>query len=66
MMPRNTIPYTISNAISEFRGLGANLGFPGDSEEKNLKCSSRGDVGSIPEWGISLEEGMAIHPNILA
>ena len=34
-------------------------------KKKNLPASA-GDVGSIPEWGGSLEKEMANHPSILA
>ena len=41
-MPRNTIPYTISNAINEFRGPRANLASLVTQRKRiHLKCSSR-------------------------
>ena len=41
------------------------LGFSGDLDCKESTCTT-GDLGSTPGWGISLEEGMAIHSRILA
>ena len=41
------------------------LGFPGDSDSKESACNA-GDLGLIPGWGRSLEEGMATHSSILA
>ena len=41
------------------------LGFPGGSDSKESTCNA-GDLGSIPGWGISPEEGMATHSSILA
>ena len=38
-------------------------------EVENNQCTSAGDIrdtGSIPGWGRSLEEGMAIYSSILA
>ena len=43
----------------------AGMGFPGGSAGKESVCSA-GDLGSIPELGDTLEEGMATHSSILA
>ena len=40
-------------------------GFPGGSIGKEYTCNA-GDLGLIPGLGISLEEGMQTHSNILA
>ena len=40
------------------------VGFPGNSDDKESTCNE-GDLGSIPEPGISLEKGMATHSSIL-
>ena len=42
-----------------------NLGFPGGSVVKEFTWKA-GDLGSIPELGDPLEEGLATHLNILA
>ena len=41
------------------------LGFLGGSDGKESTCNV-GDLGSIPDWKESLEEGMATHSSILA
>ena len=41
------------------------MGFPGSSDSKESTCKV-GDLDSIPGLGITLEEGMATHSNILA
>ena len=41
------------------------LCFPGGSDHKESTCNA-GDLGSIPELGRSLEEGIATHSSILA
>ena len=41
------------------------LGFLGGSDGKESTCNV-GDLGSIPDWKESLEEGMAMHSSILA
>ena len=41
------------------------LGFPDDPDSKESTYSV-GDLGSIPGWEDSLEEGMATHSSILA
>ena len=41
------------------------LGFPGGSDGRESTCNAE-DLGSIPELGRSLEEGMATHSSILA
>ena len=41
------------------------MGFPGGSDGKESTCNA-GDLGSIPGWEDSLEEGMATHSSILA
>ena len=41
------------------------MGFPGGSDGKESACNA-GDLGSIPELGSLLEEGMEIHSSILA
>ena len=40
-------------------------GFPGDSAANNPPANT-GDVGSIPGWGGSPENGMATHSSVLA
>ena len=40
-------------------------GFPGSSAGKESTCNA-GDLGLIPGWGRSPEEGMAMHSSILA
>ena len=40
-------------------------GFPGGSDGEESACNA-GDVGLIPEWGRSLEKGMATHSSILS
>ena len=40
------------------------MGFPGGSDGKESTCNA-GDLGSIPGWEDSLEEGMANHSCIL-
>ena len=39
--------------------------FPGSAAGKESACTAR-DLGSIPGWEDSLEEGMAAHSSILA
>ena len=47
-------------------GLSTNfMGFPNGSDDKEAICNV-GDLGSIPDWKESLEEGMATHSSILA
>ena len=41
------------------------LVFPGGSDSKESTCNA-GDLGSVLGWEHPLEEGMAIHSNILA
>ena len=41
------------------------MGLPGGSDGKEFACNV-GDLGSIPELGRPLEEGMATHSSILA
>ena len=41
------------------------MGFPDGSDGKESTCNV-GDLGSIPELGKSLQEGMATHSSILA
>ena len=41
------------------------VGLPGGSDGKEVTCNV-GDLGSIPELGRPLEEGMATHSSILA
>ena len=41
-------------------------GFPGGSVGKESACNAVVAAGSIPGWGRSLEEGMAIHSSIIA
>ena len=41
------------------------VGLPGGSDGKEFTCNV-GDLGSIPELGRPLEEGMATHSSILA
>ena len=45
--------------------LGLLMGFSGGSVLKNPPADA-GDVGSIPEWEISLDKEMAAHSSILA
>ena len=40
------------------------LGFTGSSDGKESACNA-GNLGSIPGWGRSLEEGSATHSSIL-
>ena len=41
------------------------MGFPGGTDSKETACSE-GELGSIPGWEDSLEEGMATQSSLLA
>ena len=41
------------------------MGFSGNSDGKEFVCNE-GDLGSIPGWEDSLEEGIATHSSVLA
>ena len=61
------IPYSIKNNLSIIVSNVLN-GFPAGSVVKNLPANAgdAGDMGSIPESGISPEKEMATHSSILA
>ena len=42
------------------------MGFPGGSAGKKSTCNAGGTRVQSPDWEDPLEEGMAIHSNILA